>query len=215
MKVDKIEQMKRIILSFVFSILLVVLYGQTENSELKMISKYAENEELSDILWFEEIDYFKIKFVGGEELKNKSYCIRVKEFKDGILTMDTIAIDTKKMGIERFETINDTILSLNVIAKQTLDNKLKIMFKFPAFVATREYETIITEDNYSLRNLADESKLPIKYNESFYLLAYILPYHMGNGYKSYCEVGQNGKDVENWGTKFGIKHYLLFEMKIE
>jgi hypothetical protein len=57
--------------------------------------------------------------------------------------------------------------------------------------------------------------LDIGYKEKFYLLAYILPYDVGNGFKSYCEVGANGKDIEKWGEKFGVKHYLIFEMQIE
>jgi len=66
-----------------------------------------------------------------------------------------------------------------------------------------------------LRNLADESNLKIDYDKEFYLLAYILPYEREDGSKSWCEVGTSGKDVENWGKKFGIKHYLLFEMKFK
>lgn len=89
------------------------------------------------------------------------------------------------------------------------------MFNFPRFSTSREFTTISTEDDYSLRNLVEESKLPIQYNESFYLLAYILPYDMGNGFKSYCEVGQNGNQPEEWGAKFGIPHYWLFEMTLE
>ena len=167
--------MNRIVLSFVFSILIVTLYGQTKRPELKMTSEYAESEELFDLLRFEGIDYFKIKFTGGEELKSKGYSIRIKEFKNGDLSLDTIFMDTRAFGIERFETINDTVLSFRVISKRTPDNKLKMMFNFPSFFATREFETIITDDAYSLRNLANESGLPINYNERFYLLAYILP----------------------------------------
>ena len=204
--------MKRIILSLILTMALVTLYGQ---SQLKMTSEYVENKELSDILHFEGIDYFKIGFIGGEELKNKSYSIRAKEFRNGNLTLDTLIVNTKSIGVERLKTINDTVLNISVIAKQTLENKLKIMFNFSGFSTTREFETIETDDSYSLRNLADESDLPIKYNERFYLLAYILPYDLGNGFKSFCEVGQNGEDAENWGKKFGVKHYLLFEMKIE
>ena len=206
--------MRRIISIIAFTIIIVNLYGQTE-SPIRMTSEQTENKELRDILYFEGIEYYKIIFV-GEELRNKSYSIRAKEFKDGNLTLDTLIINTKSIGVPSLETINDTILNIRVIAKQTFENKLKIMFNFPGFSTTaREFELIETEDSYSLRNLAEESNLPINYDESFYLLAYILPYDLGNGFKSYCEVGQNGEDVENWGEKYGIKHYMLFEMKIE
>ena len=207
--------MKRVILSFIFTIITVTLYGQTENSNLKMSSEGIESNELLEILRFEGINYFKIKFTGDNEFKNKGYSIRAQEFIDGHLTLDTLIINTKSIGVPRLETINDTILNISVVAKQTFENKLKLMFNFSGFSTAREFELIETEDSYSLRNLAEESGLPIKCDESFYLLAYILPYDLGNGFKSYCEVGKNGTDAENWGMKFGIKHYLLFEMKIE
>ncbi len=193
-----------------FSVFL--FYGQQKEPGLKMISEYSENEELRDILDFEGIHYNKIKFVGGEELRDKGYTIRAKEYKSGELVSDTTVINTRQMGIKRLETINDTVLSFRVISKSTSQGKMKIMFRFPSFSTDREFELIETEDEYSLRNIAEESRLSIRYGEPFYLLAYILPYDMGNGFKSYCEVGSNGADIENWGKKFGLEHYLLFEM---
>jgi len=87
-------------------------------------------------------------------------------------------------------------------------------FKIGRIGFTREFDAI-ESDEYSLRNLADESNLQIGYNEEFYLLAYILPYKREDGSKSWCDVGTSGDDIEKWGEKFGIKHYLLFEMKFE
>lgn len=87
-------------------------------------------------------------------------------------------------------------------------------FQFPSFAVTKEYDAIDSRD-YSLRNVASESKLKISYNKKFNLLTYILPYLKPDGSKSWCEVGTNGKEVEKWGEKFGIKHYLIFEMLFE
>lgn len=36
---------------------------------------------------------------------------------------------------------------------------------------------------------------------------------MKGDYKYWCAVEDSGKNVENWGTEFGIKHYVIFEMK--
>ena len=206
--------MKKYILFLAFILVFpaMIFSQEYQQSSLKMISDNASGE-LSDILRFEEIAYLKIKFI-GEGLKNKSYSITAKEFKEGELVSDTVIIDSKRFPMLA-HTVNDTILGFNVIAKQITDNKLKVMFRFDSFFVTRELNLIETKDTYSLRNLAKESKLPIKYDEPFYLLAYILPYDMGNGMKSYCAVGSNGTDAENWGQKFGVKHYILFEMRFE
>lgn len=206
--------MKKIILLIISIIFLNISFGQTTNEGLKMTTDYSsENPEIRDILQFEGIEYMKIKFT-GKKLKNKSYHITVKEIWNGKIVRDTTVFNSKNIGIEQFEKINDTILKFKVISKLTHNNKLKITFKFSRFSTTKEYDAIDT-DEYSLRNIADESNLEIKYNEKFYLLAYILPYERPDGSKSWCEVGTSGKEIENWGKKFGIKHYLLFEMKFE
>lgn len=191
-----------------------VFFSQNADTELKMVSEYSsENAEMRDLLNFEKIDYLKIKFI-GKELKNKSYHITVKEIWDGKIIRDTTVFNSKEIGIKQFETVNDSILNFKVIAKHTPNNKLKMLFKFSRFSVSKEYDAMET-DRYSLRNIADESKLEIGYNKKFYLLAYILPYERPDGSKSWCEVGTSGKNIENWGKKFGIKHYLLFEMKFE
>lgn len=181
---------------------------------LKMTVDYAsDNVEIRDILSFEGIDYEKINF-SGKELKGKSYHLTVKEIWNGKVVSDTTVIDSRTLGIKQFETLNDTILNMRVISKRTNENKLKLTFKFSRFSVTREYAAIDSDD-YALRNLVDESQLDIGYNKKFYFLAYILPYEREDGSKSWCEVGTSGDEIEKWGEKFGIEHYLLFEMKFE
>jgi hypothetical protein len=206
-------QMKNILI--LLGLLLTnVSFGQESANGLKMISDYSsENSEIRDILQFEGIEYLKLKFV-GKELKDRSYHLTVKEIWDGKIVRDTTVFNSKTIGIEQFEKVNDTVLNMTIISKLTHKNKLRMTFKFPRFSITKEYDAIDT-DEYSLRNIAEESKMEIGYNKEFYLLAYILPYEREDGSKSWCEVGTSGKDIEKWGEKFGIKHYLLFEMKIE
>jgi len=183
-------------------------------SGLKMESEYSSDiEEVSDLLSFEGIDYMKLKF-SGDQLKGKSYKLTVKEIWDGKIVSDTIVMDSRSIGVKQFETLSDTVFKMKVISKHTDDNQLKMAFKFPRFSVTKNYDAIDSE-NYSLRNLVEESNLEINYNKPFYLLAYILPYEREDGLLSWCDVGTSGKDIENWGEKFGIKHYLLFEMKFE
>ncbi|MBV7270550.1 hypothetical protein [Winogradskyella luteola] len=181
---------------------------------LKMETEYASNnEEISDILSFEGIDYLKLKF-SDEKLKGKSYKLTVKEIWNGKVKSESVVVDSKTLGVKQFETINDSVLSFKVISKLTSDNQLKMTFKFPRFGITKKFDAIKSDD-YSLRNLADESDLEIGYNKAFYLLAYILPYEREDGSKSWCQVGSSGDDIEKWGEEYGIKHYLLFEMKFE
>lgn len=199
---------------FCFSVLQAQKKQVKNDVDLKMISDYSsDNEEVRDILQFEGIEYHRIKFIGSK-LKDKGYLLIAKEIWDGeIISQDTV-VNSAGMPYKQFQKINDTVFNLKVISKLTDDNKLKMTFKFPRFSVPMKYDAIKTDD-YSLRNLAEESNLEIKYNEKFTLLAYILPYEREDGSRSWCDVGTSGKDIENWGKKFGIKHYILFEMKFE
>jgi len=181
---------------------------------LKMETDYSSNNpEIRDILNFEGIDYLKLKF-SDDALKGKSYKLSVKEIWDGEVRSESVVLDSKTMGVKQFERINDSVFSMKVISKLTSDNQLKMTFSFPRFSVTKKYDAIKSDD-YSLRNLADESDLEIDYNKSFHLLAYILPYEREDGSKSWCQVGASGDDIEKWGKEFGIKHYLIFEMIFE
>ncbi|MEZ4796043.1 MAG: hypothetical protein R2785_02630 [Flavobacteriaceae bacterium] len=207
--------MKRL---FLFAVAVISFSSLTAQQfleqDLKMISDVSsDNREVRDIMDFQGIEYHKIKFT-GKELPNKSYHITVKEIWNGKVVSDTTVFNSAKIGIEQFEKVNDTVLSFRVVSQLTHENKLKMSFIFPRFRVTKAYDALDT-DMYSLRNVAQESGLEIGYDKKFYLLAYILPYKREDGSSSWCEVGTSGKDIENWGEKFGIEHYLLFEMKFE
>jgi hypothetical protein len=211
--------MKKIIVLAVAFICFSTLNAQenevdlNSTSDLKMTTDYgSDNVEINDLLSFNGIDYMKVDF-SGKALKGKRYHITVKEIWNGKVVSDTTVLDSKNLGLKQFETLNDSLLSMRIIAKHT-DGKLRVKFKFPRFSVTKDYDATASED-YSLRNLADESNLEIGYNEKFYFLAYILPYEREDGSKSWCDVGTSGATIEKWGEKFGIKHYLLFEMKFE
>ncbi len=189
-------------------------FSQTEKrSDVSMISDYSsDNSEIRDILQIEGIEYLKLTFK-GKELADKGFHLSVKEIWDGKVKTDSTIMDSKTIPYEQFQKINDTVFKFKIISKLTADNKLKMTFKFPKFGVDRKFDAIKSDD-YSLRNVAEASKTEIKYGEKFYLLAYILPYEK-DGAKYWCAVESSGKDIENWGNEFGIKHYLVFEMKFE
>ena len=119
-----------------------------------------------------------------------------------------------EIEFEQFQKISDTVFKIKVISKLTPDDDLKMTFSLGQIAITKKYKALKTDD-YSLRCLPEESKMKIDYNKKFYLMAYILPTEREDGSRSWCDVGTSGADAENWGKKFGIKHYLLFEMIFE
>ena len=53
---------------------------------------------------------------------------------------------------------------MRIIANHT-DDKLRVEFKFSRFSVTKDYDAT-TSNDYSLRNLADESHLKIGYDKN-------------------------------------------------
>ena len=204
--------MNRSIIIYLLTIVSTVCFAQQEKSDLKMTSTYAsDHEAVSDILQFEGIEYYNLQF-SGKELKSKRYHLTVKEIWDGKIVSDTTIVNSAELPFKVHRQINDTVFKMKVISKFSENNTLKMSFKFPRFSINKEFKAIKSND-YSLRNIAEESNLKLKYDDTFYLLAYILPYEKSDGSKSWCDVGKDGKDIEKWGEKFNIKHYLIFEMR--
>ncbi|RKS21948.1 hypothetical protein CLV94_2583 [Flavobacterium endophyticum] len=175
---------------------------------IKMKSdSYSENKALTDVMRFDNMDYYTTKFTGAA-LKGTEYYMVAKEIWDGkVKKTDTIFSSATNSYIGKIE--NDS-LNLTVIAKKSSDKSLKIKFLFDRFEIQKEYKSMRSDD-YSLRDFG--THFPIVSGKPFYAFAYILPYEDKEGNKYWCAVESSGKDIETWGKEFGIRHYILFEMR--
>jgi hypothetical protein len=200
--------MKRIYLTIALSFILRLALAQNSPADIKMVSEYGStNAELTSILMFQNIDYFRVKFT-GKNIKGKYFSMYCKEMWNGKLKKVDTLINSKKNI--RVGQIADDTLTLTVFGN-SVNNKLKLFFKFPMVGVNKMYDAIVSND-YSLRDIGSSAE--IKINKSFTAFAYILPYKEGN-WKLYCAVDQSGENVDEWGKKFNIEHYLIFDMKFE
>jgi hypothetical protein len=164
-------------------------------------------------LRFQGIDFLSFTFEDAD-LYDKTYRLSVKEIWNGEIKSDSSIFDSSVFGIEHLQTIQDTTFTLTVVGTHhQVSEEIEIGFYFPAFQLTRKFSAT-DSDAYSLRNLADSFRSEIVYGESFYLMAYILPYRK-NGFSFYCAVESSGKDVSTWGEEYNIEHYMVFELKFE
>jgi hypothetical protein len=204
--------MKHSILTIILLSVSLFGYGQikstTADADIKMQSRSgSKNSELANILQFQNIDYYDVRFI-GQKLKGKYFSVYCKEIWNGeVRKIDTL-LNSKKE--ERVGQIKRDTLSLTLLGSRVND-KLKLFFKFPMIGMPRKYDAIVSDD-YNLIAIGVDMK--IKFNENFPAFAFILPYIHGE-WKDYCEVAKNGANVEGWGKKYNIKHYLIFEMKFE
>jgi len=197
--------------------LTIVFFPFTLRGQVRVTTERMDHSELSDFFRFEGIQYKVIVF-SGKELKDKTFQLSAKEIWDGVVTKDSIIVDSKTlfagMVPDYFKTVGDTVFKIRVISKLTEENKLKMQFNFPRFSTTKEFDATSSK-SYSLRDaLGAENEMVFEYGKNFYVMVYMLPYEKdGMGY--YCAVEVSGKEIETWGKEFGIKHYLVFEMKFE
>ena len=202
--------------AFLFNLFFIttsVLCQSESSGKIRVIPyHYDMQTELRDFFHLEGVDYCILKFA-GEGLRDKSYTMTVKEIWDGEIRKESNIVNSKDMPFKAVQTVNDSIMEIRVIAKKTIDNKLKMVFNFPRFSSPKVFDAL-PSDEYSLRNMTNTLYKTIEPGKPFYALAYILPYRKGD-VAYYCAVESSGKDIESWGKEFGIKHYLVFEMKFE
>ena len=202
--------MRQFIASFIIFFLTQTTYGQSKTvvADIQMFSEYgSKNAEVTNILQFQNIEYFRAKFA-GENLKGKYFSMYCKEMWDGkVKKLDTLINSKQNPHIGR---IQDDTLSLTVFGNR-IEDKLKLFFKLPMVGIVHKYDAI-ESDAYSLRAVGVDIK--IKSNVAFPAFVYMLPYERGN-WKMYCAVEDSGEVVEEWGKKFKIPHYLIFEMKFD
>src|SRR5258706_2586891 len=117
--------------------------GFSQSGAIKMISEYGtKDQELSNVLDFQNIDYYNVKFIGAG-LKHKFFSLIVKEMWDGRLTkLDTIINSKSNNKIGKIN--HDTLLLTTIGAR--IDNRLKLFFRFPVVWLTRKYDATISDD---------------------------------------------------------------------
>lgn len=177
--------------------------------KMKMTSDGSfDNKEFRDLIQFSEMDYFKV-LISAENLKGKNYYILSKEIWKGKLKKTDTVFNSRQHEI--FKVAADT-LRFTVLSGKTDAKNIRVRFDFGRFSVVKNYRSTKSNE-YSLRNFG--TQLEPSVGNPFYAFACILPNEHEDGSKSWCEVDAAGSDIENWGKKFGIEHYLLFEMRFD
>ena len=203
----------------------------TTDSMKVIIRSFTGGELLNDILQFEGIQYLKVEFE-GKKVIGKRFDIKAKEIWNGEIKEISTVYESPVLNENFFFNGDTSLLPIRVIAKHANDSILKVLFRFPKLGATKEYKAI-DSDRYVLISAIDETKWDtyvntpdgqnspamvnegqIKTNEIFPLLVYTLPYEM-NGNLWWGNVNVCGRNIDRWGKRFGIKHYVVFEMEFK
>lgn len=181
-----------------------------EQEKITISSEYGpKSQELLDYYRFQGVDYFKMK-IKGSTLAEKKFMIISKEYWNSKVSKIDTSVNSGRMGIKA----GTNEFEMTVISKKENKDSAKFMFSFPRFLTTKYFRTMPT-DSYSLRDPFNGKEYEYKANETIMLLVLSLPYKdpKNPGWTSYCELSSKGVPPSEWGEKYGIEHYITFEMK--
>lgn len=184
------------------------IYGQ---DLVQMTIKHGvENQELKEILQFQNISYSKLKFE-GEAIKNKYYILRLKEFKNGELVNTTVLFD--ESGNNYFK-IDSTYTAFKFLS-QINSKYLKVWIRGEKFASKQSFfDTDNNNGKYVLKDfLGSKSKIEVSADKPFYIFAIITASKNPDGSGSYCRVAQSEVNPEKFGQEYNIPHYFLIEME--
>ena len=198
------------ILYFIF-LLTSITFSQTKEINITM-EEILINSDIQELLDFENINYLKIRF-SGDKLIGKKYELTVKEIWKGKVKSESEILNSETFPFEDWRKINDTILEISVISKLSKKKNLKMVFKTPRVKITKNFKATNSND-YHFTDLIDSNYEKVSVGNKFYLLSNALMYEYKGTLRSFVG-GINNGDVLKWGEKYGIKHYLIFEMKFE
>lgn len=169
---------------------------------------YTNNIELQEYYNFEGIEYIKLKFTSTEGLP-QYFALTSSEYLDGKLhKLDTI-VNTKKLEIKN----SSDQVQINIMTKKVNEKTSKFQFTLPRFTVLKEYQVESTE-KYILSYLNRSGINKFNSNEIEDILVYTGPYTKPetSGLKYYCDY-RDGTPTDQWSERFGINHYIVFEIQ--
>lgn len=176
------------------------------------ITDGVENEDLMNVLRFQDIHLSKVKFT-GTHLWGRNFKIFIRDFVNGKLVKNHQVFDSRE---EEFFKVKEQEFNFSVLVQRTLNNKAKFDIRFLGYGVVKEFELSPTQKDFALKNFqggAPEIGFPMNASQTF--LTFMMPYKAVNGSTHYCDVVQSGIKPEDLGKKFGIPRYFLMDIQFE
>lgn len=191
-------------------------YGKNPDSTTVTVTYDLKSDELRDVLSLQNIDYFKVQF-SDTSLRGKHFKLVSKEYRKGklVATRDFFTETAYPAAFVFGE--EDSVFQFRFICHQPEKKLTHFLLRFDRVGLNPTYSSTKT-NLYSLRDatgsLGEPVKVPLQI--SFPLFVYSLPYidpKKPNLYQ-YCALTQDGVPPAEWGKKYGVKHYVVFELQI-
>lgn len=192
-------------------LILFIPMGTAAQDSLSLRVKYAQTEDMQDLLALENINYKKY-FLEGIPVKDKYVILTRQTFWQGEANAPDTIMDTRIFGLKT----EGTEFPVRVMAKRSDPDTMRIQFRFPWFITHTDQE-VLSRDDYTLADMIQDQELKLPGDPgSIILMVLSLPYEDPDrpGYKFYCELSKDGVPPEQWFETFGVPHYVIFRMAL-
>lgn len=207
--------MKSILACIMFLAISQITFSQND-STVVYVNSGTESVALSD--YFSMIGAKSLSVtLKDSNLYGHIVYFKIKEFKKSKLkhTKTIRFIDPYFYSKQIYNTKSDSLLIRFMLIKES-SKSIKVLIKYPGIWSTWNFK-IDPKGIYDFRGiLCGNSKYIVNYNEPSPILIYTSPFKLGNMKGgSFCLLGFDGTPVEEWGSKYNLKHYIVFEIVIE
>ncbi|MGX7667600.1 hypothetical protein [Flavobacterium pedocola] len=189
------------------------LYSQ---SKIQLISEFdapQTKDELEANL-FSGINKLKFHFEDPNLVLNKEYKIIIREYKNGKIHSEKVAINSKEEGHAKIG--ND--FKFTLMAQQVLDIE-KIGFFFKNFMHKKTYKInkAFPDGTFELREITgDSNKIDVEIGKEIQIALITPPNENPNaGNLGYCEVAKGNIDVTAWHEKYKIPQFFLIYLQVD
>jgi hypothetical protein len=206
---------------FTIFVLLLTLAcsANSQNDSIRLGAKFGSyNEEMTELYQMTNMEVYQFH-LSLAEVKNKKVKFSYVEYKDSAFSPEKPIGSGLDMKNPRGNFENDSIYTFKIAALKPKEDRVDMWFRFPLFGLGRpRFNTLSNvSDRYSLRDFitttgSSHSYIPVGKKVPF--LVYSLPYEK-DGMLYYCSITTDGIQPEKWARTYGIKHYIIFYIKIE
>ncbi|AII53784.1 hypothetical protein N008_17605 [Hymenobacter sp. APR13] len=198
-------------------LLLAPAYAQTPEASTTLLTNqegYANSEakEMGSVLGVEK-QHFELS---DPRLAGRVLHLTYQEFREGVAQPEQDLLGKDR---NRFQLDSAGRVAFNVYARAATDTRLEVRFFFPTIGKRQQFQPLpgAVAADYSLRadiQAYKKQKATVPVGRKFPLLVYTLPY-VKDGFLYYCDLAQSKVPPAEWFKKFGIRHFVVYQLTIE
>lgn len=173
----------------------------------------SANTELQELMAVIGVEKHHIEF-NDTCLRGKSFQLTYQEYRNGVPQPEVNLTSRKDL----FQFDSSGKLAFEVYARAVDATTLEAFFRFARVGQRKQYKAEAGQaSQYSFRTdilpyQQGQTKVPV--GKKFTFLVYTLPYEK-DGYYQYCALAQSQVPIGDWFKRFGVRHFVAYQLLIE